>query len=415
MYSESSVLKQSHISEGFVCNLNDCTGCLLCKVACPKGAISVVQDEYKHAIPRIDASKCVECHRCEHVCPSINPTHFNEPPSYCYAAWNKNKNERHTSASGGLSFIISKAFVVAGGVFVGCESSNEGVRHTLCRQTDGLNKYQGSKYVQSNIEDVFSQIKKLLDAGEKVLFAGTPCQVAAIKSYLSKDFDGFYSVDLVCHGVPSPLLRKEWMEYKTKESGNEVVDMKFRVKNPDQHCTAIQYYYKDKSSLKVPLPNDVYFLSFVYNYTLRKSCYNCKYAKLERVGDITLADFWGYEPKSLKYKSYRKGTSMMLINSSKGEYLFNLIKGDVILDKRSIQEAINGNLNLSAPQSMPDNHNVFWEKIHTKGFQGIKTDFFPSFIMTNPSIKDDIRTLAIILLPDRLKESIRNIKKVLFK
>lgn len=412
--TKSTVFQAGHIAEGYVCSLEECTGCLACKAVCSKDAINIESDEHLHTIPRIDTSKCITCHRCEKVCPTLNPVKLNDPVDNVYACWNKDTKKRLQSISGGMSYILSKAFVRYGGYFVGCESSSKEVKHTICNQINDLSKYQGSKYVQSNIEDTYPGILQLLKSGKKVLFSGTPCQVAAIKSFLGKEYDNFYCIDLVCHGVPSSLLRKQWLEGKSRQFGEKILDMKFRVKYPDQLYSAIQYIYSDGRIEMIPLPDDVYFLSFVFNYTLRESCYRCKYAQLSRVGDVTLADFWGYYPKKLRFLSFRKGTSMMMINNAKGEYLNYLAKNEVVFDKRDVKEAIDGNLNLHSPQKRPDNQGEFWNMVREMGIYNVPKDFFPVFPMEKTTIKAKVRTYFMIFLPPSLIEIIRRIKQSLY-
>ncbi len=389
-----------------VCDKSVCTGCFACKVVCPKSAIGVKLDDHGHRYPVINQNLCIECGRCSQVCPSnkdISPL-FNPKPNFTWACWNKDENKRKESASGGIAYVLSKCMVEDGGYFVGCQMKSNKAIHTICNQKDDLFVYQGSKYVQSEIDTVYSQIKDLIRDGKKVLFIGTPCQVAAVKSFLGKQQDNFYSIDLICHGVPSAKFLQGWINDSEKRFNKKISNVRFRVKFPHHLRTAFEYCFEDGTSYKEILSQNKYYLSYVYKYTVRDSCRKCAYAQLHRVGDITLADFWGYRPKRMDFISYLKGTSMAFVNTQKGELMMDKIRPFIKIEKRSLEEGFEANkYNLSDPIPVPENYNQFWTLMKNKGsLDAISLDFFKPYPMPDLSIKDKIKDLCRILFPDML-------------
>lgn len=360
--------------------IEHCTGCQACRVVCPKNAITMQENEKGNIYPVVDEQKCINCNKCARICPELLPVKLHNKQEKVLAIWINESKERKYSTSGGASYIMAKNIIERGGYFCGVLYNNGGAEHRISNNVDELYRFQGSKYVHSNVKDVYKEIEVLLKDDKEVLFTGTPCQVAALRSYLRKEYDTLYCVDIVCHGVPNKKILGDRIKTIEQEHGKKVIGIRFRDKQPDQHNTYMKYTFEDGSSLSNSYSSDPYSRSFVLNYILRDNCFSCRYSRAERCSDITIADFWGYAPQKLNFHSYRKGTSLMIVNSEKGSRLFNEIKRFCTYDdSRDLDYAVKGNHNLKAPQIRPHDYDKFWERyLHGETLDELQNDFYPS-------------------------------------
>ena len=317
-----------------LCKTQDCTGCFACMNACSKNAISSMMDELGKTIPYIDYDKCVSCGLCRKVCPSINIAESHRATS-SYAVWSRNEKDVRLSSSGGAAAVFAKFIIESGGVVYGCASSGDTAVHIAVDTIDGIDKLRGSKYVQSKIGLIYRDVRIKLLSGKKILFTGTPCQIAGLKGYLQKDFDNLITMDIICHGTPPLAYLQEHLQKKTQ--CNKIKSFSFRgeydwfltVKDNNDKVV-----YKSKREL------DEYFLSFLDSLTYRDNCYSCSYAKPERVSDITVGDFWGLDRTTLK-RQYNGRISVLLLNTKKGSDFFDKCKENFIFEERTFEEAAN--------------------------------------------------------------------------
>ena len=297
----------------------DCCGCGACYNKCPVGAISMQENEEGFLAPVIDESKCTNCGLCVKSCPSLNVQYNNTDKPECYAAM-ADDEIRMKSSSGGIFTLLAEYILDKGGYVCGAAfDDNWDVHHIIIDNKNDLDKLRGSKYVQSNTENCYKQIKKLLDEDKYVLFSGCPCQVAGLYSFLGKNYEKLYTVDILCHGSPS---RGVWQKYLNENfNKNEIKKINFRDKNKIgwscSHCTISMRNGKD-------IVTDDYTKLFHLSINLRKSCYDCNYSKKPRPADITLGDFWGISDH-IKGLNDGKGLSFVLINNDKGKFFFNEI------------------------------------------------------------------------------------------
>ena len=359
--------------------IEHCTGCQACRVACPTNAITMQENEKGNIYPVVDEQLCIGCNKCARICPELSPVKLHNKQNNVLAIWVNNPKKRKYSTSGGASFIMAKTIVERGGYFCGAVYFDGGAEHRICNRVDELYRFQGSKYVHSNVKEVYKEIEALLKEGKEMLFTGTPCQVAALRSYLRKEYDTLYCVDIVCHGVPNRKVLGSRIKTIEQSHRKKVVDVRFRDKQPDQHNTCMKYTFEDGSSYNCSEFVDTYIRSFEGNYILRDNCFNCTYKRAERCSDITIADFWGYSPRKLKFHSYRKGTSLMIVNSGKGNRLFNEIKRYCTIDNsRNFDYAVKGNRNLEAPQLRPDDYDKFWKRyLNGETLEELQNVFYP--------------------------------------
>jgi len=352
-----------------VCNKNECRGCMACLAVCNENAIHKEKDNEGFLYPVIDDIKCKKCKKCLNICPVLNPV-FNEKRNIkkCYAAYSRNIQIQRDSSSGGLFSEIASSILEQNGVIFGAAFTDSfNVCHIDIDTNDALHLLRGSKYVQSDINNCYLRIKQYLENNRKVLFSGTPCQIAGLYAYLNKEFDLLYTIDIVCHGTPSPLIFFEYKNWLEKKYG-KMISFSFRDKKYSWKRFNIKAVMEQKTYYGT-WEEDPYMRGFLRDYYLRMSCHSCKYAVPHRLADITLADFWGYKSRRGKFRDQDNGMSMVLINTIHGECLFDSTKRRIHYIETPLSEAINGNRALSScfpPSKLRDK---FWNDFQVYGFE----------------------------------------------
>lgn len=326
----------------------DCTGCAACMNSCSHSAIQMNADEEGFLMPTVDMNKCVECKLCEKSCPVITAVSYDY--SYvpkAYAAWNE--IDRCVSSSGGAFSSFARYTLKKGGVVFGAAFDDTlHCRHIEATSIEELDVLRGSKYVQSEIGLTYKRVKELLKQDKYVLFCGTPCQVIGLKSYLRKDYDKLFTLDLTCHGVPSDAVFQAYKKKISTRFAGFVDGFEFRRRDGWGFAPSISLDGKFRSLFGV---NALYMSAFDKSALFRQCCYHCHYANTDRVGDCSLADFWGLGRYGKPFKhNVLKGVSLVLINNSKGESVFNNLD-DTFKEERSLEEALIENHNLKMPSS----------------------------------------------------------------
>lgn len=345
----------------------DCCGCTACKNICPKNAITMKRDEEGFSYPSIDSNLCIECNLCKKICnfkkDYDRSDNFDSPK--VHAVKYKDEKERMSSRSGGMFVAISDFIFNRNGIVYGASfDENFNVIHRRIQSKKERILIKGSKYVQSDLKDTFSNVKKDLEEGNLVLFSGTPCQTAGLKSYLknNKNICNLYLCDIVCHGAPSPLIWKEYVNFIEKKYNDKLVQFDFRDKSFGWN-THIESFTLSKKNKKIY--TEYYTKIFYEHLMLRPSCHNCKYTNFERPSDITIADFWGIEKLFPEFDD-NKGVSLVLINSNKGMEIFNESLNDIYYKEANIDSCIQPNLKEpSKPSSIREQ---FWNDYYKKGF-----------------------------------------------
>lgn len=351
-------------------NKKDCCGCTACKSICPKKAIDMHEDEEGFLYPKVDKNKCIECGLCINVCPfKVEDDYDNQNDFFeteVFAVKNKSNEIRMTSTSGGMFVPISDAILDKDGVVYGAIfDENLKVCHSRATSKNKRDKMKGSKYVQSNLKDMYFKVKADLAEGKYVLFTGTPCQTAGLYKFLSNiDKSKLYVCDIICHGTPSPKMWKEYIKFIEEKYRDKVSIVKFRDKKKSWRLPNIEIDMKIKSYVK-EWGKDYYHELVFEHYIIRPSCHNCKYTNFHRKSDITIGDFWGIE-ECKEHMDDDKGISLVLVNTNKGKQLFDEISDNIIYERSNVIECMQPNL--KEPSKANRRREEFWSDYYKKGF-----------------------------------------------
>lgn len=352
----------------------DCCGCSACVQKCPKHCIALKEDNEGFLYPVVDKENCIGCGLCEKVCPVL---HQNEPrkPLKVFAAINKNEEIRRESSSGGIFTIIAEKIIDEGGVVFGARfDKNWEVKHDYTETIEGLAPFRGSKYVQSRIESNFRKAETFLKDGRKVLFSGTPCQIAGLKRYLRKEYDNLLTIDVICHGVPSPGVWRKYLseiisaKYEggkkmTSLSPNEMPLIKgitFRDKTNGWKKFGFNITIEDVRILEF-YRNNVYMKAFLKDIVLRPSCYKCPSREGKCYSDLTIGDFWSID-LYCKEMNDDKGVSLLLVNSNKCMSIIHYLD---CINKNEIKDYnIYENLALVSSVKLPKERILFYNDLY---------------------------------------------------
>lgn len=350
-----------------ICEKKKCTGCYACFNICPTNSISMKEDKNGNIYPYIDKKTCINCGLCKKVCPQLKEKLNFNAPIKAYAMYNKNLKERLESTSGGAATIFYKYILENKGIIYGA-SNLFGEKEFHFLRIDNVNelyKVKGSKYVHCYIKDSYKNIKKDLMEDKKVLFIGTPCQVAGLKSYLMKEYEKLITIDIICHGVPSQKLLFDEIK-NLKIDYKDVSFVSFR----DEKMYNFKLLDKSKNILFEKKSNSNYYLkNFLEGNFFRENCYNCRYAQKNRISDITIGDFWGLNKNSKIYDDESKGISLVMPNTKKGMDLVEVTKSNFNFEERTIEEACLKNKQLNKPMNKTKKYYIYEKYYSKKGYK----------------------------------------------
>jgi len=347
----------------------ECAGCTACLNICPHSAITMHPDKKGFLYPVIDEKLCTECGLCHKICPFREGFKLSDnlEKPLVYAVKHKDDTIRLNSSSGGMFTAISDFILRNEGVVYGAAFDEHfRVYHQKAENAEERDKLRGSKYVQSELNGVFADIKKELKKGRMVLFTGTPCQNAGLQAYLNKRYKNLFLCDMVCHGTPSPLIYDEYISFMQNEYNSRIKTLTFRSKFFDGNSMAIKMNFVSGEEYIMPATRDIFYRLFFQNVILRESCYHCVFTNFLRPSDITIADFWGVE-KSIPDIQDDKGISLVLVNSSKGRDLFQNISEQVEYWESNTSDCLQHNLH--SPSQPSPNYKIFWQYYENRGFE----------------------------------------------
>lgn len=354
-----------------ILNAQDCCGCSACKNVCPKQCITMRSDKFGFKYPYVDSAFCVNCGLCIRVCPFINENN-SDTPIETLAAINKNENDRTNSSSGGVFIKLAEGILAKGGVVFGAVfDENWNVKHSYADSISLVHSMMGSKYVQSEIGNSYLNAKKFLDSGRQVLFSGTPCQIAGLKHYLNRSYDNLLCVEVVCHGVPSPLLWQKYLESIDTDK-TRIAQINFRDKRNGWKNFGLSISFKDNESHSIyeSTAENVYMRMFLSNRSLRPSCFNCKAKAGKSKADIGIGDFWGIEKIANNIPSHN-GVSLLLSYTEKG--LEEINKLDIFARKVSYLDVIELNYPIVRSVPVPAKQNKFWNLVLNRNLSKVSS------------------------------------------
>ena len=345
-----------------------CTGCMACAQACPVQCIEISKDVHGNIFPKIDRSVCVSCGRCQHSCPALSPVSSTYPQT-AYAVWSLDDTDRKSSASGGAASVFYQTALSMGYWICGTEYVQDfHVIHTVTRDVRQIARYKQSKYVFSETDDSYRQILNLLKQGEKVLFISLPCKVAGLLRFLGKPFENLLTVDIVCHGTPS---HDQLYHHITEVlQGKQADHLKFRQDNT--FCFDLQK--QDCSVYHKIGQQDTYLAAFLAGLNYRDSCYQCSYAKQERISDLTICDFWGLGHEVPFNHPYSGSISAVLVNTEAGHHFFASTQNLLFWEERPVWEAVKGNAQLNHPTPLHPKREQFAVECTLHGFEQAVTN-----------------------------------------
>lgn len=347
---------------------HNCCGCSACVQTCPKQCISFEEDEQGFRYPLVDKEACVDCGLCEKVCPVLNAGEPRQPLAV-YAAINPNEEIRRESSSGGIFTMLAESILDEGGVVFGARFNEQWeVIHDYTETKEGLAPFRGSKYVQSRIGETYQQAKAFLTQGRKVMYTGTPCQIAGLRRFLGKEYDNLLTVDVVCHGVPSPLVWRDYLRNITSDNLSQIASINFRDKSTGWKNFRLKIYKQEGNILiNESHKQNLFMQVFLKNLCLRPSCHACTTKSGKSGSDLTIADFWGIEDPDW---DDNKGTSLALVHSSQGQQSMDAC--GVSKKQTSYEEAYRHNPSIE--RSVAENKYIalFWSSFSNNGMKGIQ-------------------------------------------
>lgn len=382
----------------------DCCGCWACYSICPTKAISMEADKYGFIYPKIDYERCIGCLQCKKVCSFQNCKEDNVPIK-SFVATSKNTNIKESASGGVFSSMSISTLKSAGVVFgVSMEKTNNAFypMHEKVKDVSDLCRLQGSKYVQSSINDSFIDVRNELEKNTRVLFSGTPCQIAGLRAFLKKDYENLLCIDIVCHGVPNAQFFRDYLVEYEKELCGDIVQFNFRDKTRGWGLYAKINYQIDNGKIHSRIINaedSSYYQLFLESRTYRESCYKCKYASQNRPGDLTIGDFWGIEIEHPEYVTenkgfieVKKGVSCLIVNTPKGQQYLEQYGEGLNLYDTTFNKVAKHNNQLRSPSVQSIDRNEILEIYKLHGYAGVEK-WFKGNLGTKQKLKLYVRTI----------------------
>lgn len=355
----------------------DCCGCNACYSICPQKCISMKEDSEGFLYPVVDDDICINCDLCVKVCPCIS-IRKSEEVTEAYLIQHIDETIRWESSSGGAFTAISDYILELGGLIYGVGYDDEfNVIHKYSSNKEGVKDFRGSKYVQSQINNSFLEIKQFLIQGKIVCFSGTPCQVQGLKSYLNKEYENLYTVDIVCHGVPSPKIWRKYIDYHKNNNESRIKDIQFRNKKYGYSGSTMAIKFENGKEVKQG--SELQFMKdlFFADIASRPVCFQCKFKTIERISDFTIFDCWHVNEFDKKLDD-DKGTTAILVHSQKGKNIFKNIKLNVRYKSVDVDKIIklDGDMATQLPK-INEKRGIFFAELDKKSVKELMKKYVP--------------------------------------
>lgn len=348
-------------------NKQDCCGCAACVQVCPNSCITMRQDREGFWYPETDYVRCINCGLCQRVCPMAGGSYTQKallPADGCvWIAYCTDEMIRENSSSGGVFSVLAEAILDAGGVVFGCAFDEDfSVHHIAITSKEEIAQLRGSKYVQSRIENTYTEAEEYLRQGRYVLYTGTACQIAGLKAYLRKDYDTLLTTDVLCHGVPSPAVWKHYLQELQNQKHTKISGISFRDKRNGWRKYSLRIRFENGIDQVKPTGDDPYMKLFLSNICLRPSCYHCHFKGTERLSDLTIGDAWGIDHHSPEMDDNR-GASTVWLHTAKGSRFWNTVSSRFCVKSIPLDVAIPPNADARKSVSPHKNRTVFFKML----------------------------------------------------
>jgi len=357
-----------------ICKLDDCTGCGACSSVCPTDSIKIILDIEGFLKYSIDEGSCIICGLCKNICPAnqyLDKKGNIEPKTFL--CWNYDDSVRIASSSGGIFSVIANEIFKNEGVVVGARfDDNFNVIHDIAYEKKEIIPFRGSKYIQSMIGDTLKNVKKILDSGRIVLFSGTPCQVAGLYSFLGKNYDNLLTIDFICHGTSSIKLFHDTISFFESKFKSKLAEVRFRDKKTGWKDSSSILKFKSGAQYADLKHLSIFTYGFAVGFTNNKVCGHCKHALIPRRADITLGDYGADDYKTYSKSEIKKGMSLLIINSKKGEKCFNEISDKIYYGRKTLDLLIKNQMNIIKSPAIASFRNKFFEEYVNNGFLSVK-------------------------------------------
>ena len=353
---------------------SNCCGCNACVQSCPNICLDTMYDEEGFNYPILKyPDTCIQCGKCKFVCPMEQNNFVNINRNF-YGVVNKNKEQLLKSSSGGVFIQLALNMLNDKGIVYGVTLSDNNAVYCRIDNYKDLEQILGSKYIQADSSDIYTNIQNDLNNGLRVLICGTPCFIAGLKKFLKKEYKQLFTIDLICHGVPSQKIFDKYFEWLEAKNKGKISNFSFRDKKI--HGWGISATYEIQNKLKSELSvSSPYVWAYLKNYLHRPSCYTCPYATENRPGEITLGDFWEMDRVGCKL-DYKDGISLVKINNEKGMNYFKEIKANFFIEEMEYEGCIYTNGALYEPSKRPDNRDYIYRNIDCMTFDSLVKKYF---------------------------------------
>ena len=372
----------------------NCTGCGVCAQVCPYNLIEMKSNDEGFLYPSVDKNSCVNCGLCDKYCHAQMELKCESVfSSQIFVGYNKNLDEKLASSSGGIFSLLAKSILSSNGVVYGAAFDNEfNVIHKRCDDENSLYELRGSKYVQSDLKETFSLAKLDLESRKKVLFTGTPCQIGALKKFLTKEYDNLYTQSFICHGVPSPKVWRKYLDGIEKTHG-KIKGISFRDKTNGWSNYSLKFVFENADNLIISHGKDPFINLFLKNACLRLSCHNCNYKSNEAhsLSDITLADWWGMD-KNILPDAGDDGASIIIINSPKGHKLFQQISDELVFEKADYLSTICKNPSYFQASAPSKKRNKMFRHLDSMSIDKLAKKY------TSPPLRHRIKRIVVAVI-----------------